>query len=197
MITERIKAEIIESSDVKRSLERNEFIVDQIRLASEMVINCIIKGGKTIFAGNGGSAADSQHLAAEFVSRYLFNRPALPSLALTTDTSIITAIGNDYGYELLFARQLEAMAKPDDVFIAISTSGSSKNIIEALKFCKKNRIASIGLTGAQESIMDEYCDLTIHVPSLITARIQESHILIGHIICGIVEGHFYANDLTK
>lgn len=148
-----------------------------------------------MIAGNGGSAADAQHLAGEFVSRFYFERPGLPSLALTTDTSILTAIGNDYGYERLFARQIEANGKEGDVFIGISTSGNSDNIIEALKTCREKDITTIGMTGEIGGRMTELCDYCIKVPSQETPRIQESHILIGHIICSIAEESLFGKGL--
>jgi D-sedoheptulose 7-phosphate isomerase len=144
-------------------------------------------GNKTLIAGNGGSAADAQHIAGEFVSRFYFDRPGIPSIALTTDTSILTAIGNDYGYEKLFSRQIEANGVKGDMFIGISTSGNSKNIIEALNACKEKGIITVGLTGETGGKMATLCDYCIKVPSNETPRIQESHILIGHIICAVVE----------
>jgi D-sedoheptulose 7-phosphate isomerase len=144
-------------------------------------------GNKTLIAGNGGSAADAQHIAGEFVSRFYFDRPGLASIALTTDTSIITAIGNDYGYEKLFSRQLQANGVKGDMFIGISTSGNSANVIEALKECKEKGIITVGLTGEKGGKMAEMCDYCIKIPSNETPRVQESHILIGHIICAVVE----------
>ena len=146
-----------------------------------------------MLAGNGGSAADSQHIAAEFVSRFMFNRPALPALALTTDTSALLAIGNDYGFEMVFERQIESLGNEGDVFIGISTSGYSKNIIRAIKCCKERNITSIGLTGEGITEMDNFCDNIIKIPSKVTARIQESHILVGHIICAIIESNLFEN----
>lgn len=190
---DRINREIKESAEVKMKIYHDAELTHKISVVCQTVIECYRCNGKTIFAGNGGSAADSQHIAAEFVSRYLFDRPGMASIALTTDTSILTAIGNDYGYELLFSRQLKAIGKKGDVFFAISTSGNSKNIIEALKACKELGIITVGLTGSKNSDMDHLCDHLIKVPSSFTPRIQESHILIGHIICGVVENYFYGD----
>lgn len=187
-----ISEEINESIEVKKLLLSDNKVLQNIEKACDLVLNAYRKGNKTLFAGNGGSAADSQHLAAEFVSRFYFDRPGLPSLALTTDTSILTAIGNDYGYDRLFARQLEANADKNDIFIAISTSGNSKNIVEALKAAKNLGVFTIGLTGKNHSKMNELCDLCISVPSTSTPRIQECHILIGHIICGYVENIIFS-----
>lgn len=143
-----------------------------------------------MWAGNGGSAADAQHLAGEMVSRFLFDRPGLPSIALTTDTSILTAIGNDYGYERLFARQVEAQGEAGDVFIGISTSGNSRNLVEALQSCREKGITTVALTGKKACKMDEW-DIVIKVPSEETPRIQECQTLIGHILCGIVEEELF------
>ena len=145
------------------------------------------RGNKTLIAGNGGSAADAQHIAGELVSKLYFDRPGLPSIALTTDSSIMTAIGNDYGYEKLFARQIKANGINGDIFIGISTSGNSSNIVEALTTCKNIGLTTVGLTGQNSCKMDDFCDYCIKVPSNDTPRIQESHILIAHIICSVVE----------
>ncbi|HEY2583187.1 MAG TPA: D-sedoheptulose 7-phosphate isomerase [Mucilaginibacter sp.] len=184
---------ITESIAVKTALLNNKFLIDEISHAAAVVTEAYKKGKKTMLAGNGGSAADAQHIAGEFVSRFYFDRPGIPSIALSTDTSIITAIGNDYGYEKLFARQLQAQGIEGDVFIGISTSGNSPNILEALKLCKERRIISIGFTGASGGKMDDLCDICIKVPSNETPRIQEAHILIGHIICCIVEEQLFSN----
>jgi len=188
-----IKDYLNESINVKTRLLNDEIIIGKINKAFNLILESLDKGGKIIFAGNGGSAADSQHLAAEFVSRFMFDRPGLPSIALTTDTSVITAIGNDYGYELLFKRQLQALANINDIFIGISTSGNSKNIINALEFCNEINIKSIGLTGSNKGIMNSLCSLTIEVPSNKTSFIQESHIAIGHILCMLVEEKLYGH----
>ncbi len=148
-------------------------------------------GHSALLAGNGGSAADAQHLAGELVNQFYFARPGIPAHSLSTDTSVMTAIGNDIGYDYLFSRQIEAQGSKGDVFIGISTSGNSKNIIEALKVCREKGITSIGLTGNKPCKMDDLADLCIKVPSDCTPRIQESHILIGHIICAIVEENLF------
>ncbi len=186
-----IKREIQSSIDVKESLLKCDSCINQIKLATKMVIDAYKSGKKTLLAGNGGSAADSQHIAGEFVSRFYFDRPGLASIALTTDTSILTAIGNDYGYSNLFARQIQALGNEGDVFIAISTSGNSNNIVEALSICKKHGIKTIGFSGERVGKMDKFCDINIKVPSAITPRIQEAHITIGHIICGLTESALF------
>jgi len=181
-----LKREIEDSIAVKQLLIEQNFI-ELVETIGERCIESIKAGGKIIFAGNGGSAADAQHLSAEFVSRYTFDRPALRSIALTTDTSILTAIGNDYGFENLFSRQLEALGDPRDVFIAISTSGNSPNILKGLKTARALGIFTVGFTGNKQGLMNEYCEICLEVPSSTTARIQESHIMLGHLLCGYIE----------
>lgn len=183
----KIKYIIEDSIKTKNQILKDESIIDQIQLSVSEIVKSFHHKGKLFLAGNGGSAADSQHIAAEFVVRLYENRQAFSAMALTTDTSILTAIGNDYGFDSLFTRQLQAHAAKGDVFIAISTSGNSKNIIQAIEHCQKNNIRTIGLSGKTGGEMDKLCDLCIKIPSLDTARIQESHILIGHIICLLVE----------
>ena len=149
-------------------------------------------GGKIIFCGNGGSFADAQHLSAEFTSRFLFDRPGLPSLALGTNSSAMTAIGNDYGYENVFAREIQAIATPADVLIAITTSGNSGNILKALEAAKEANVPAVVLTGAGRGMLDDATE-TLNIPSTDTARIQECHILLGHIICGLVEESIFGS----
>lgn len=182
-----------QSIQVKQLLLSNKELLSQIEQASNVVTESYRNGFKTLLAGNGGSAADAQHIAGEFVSRFYFDRPGIPSIALSTDTSILTAIGNDYGYERLFSRQLEAHGVLGDIFIGISTSGNSENIVNALSVCKLKGIFSIGLTGAGGGKMDELCDICLKVPSTETPRIQECHILIGHIICCLVEENLFSH----
>jgi D-sedoheptulose 7-phosphate isomerase len=156
-----------------------------VNLADEM-IECFNRGNRVIFAGNGGSAADAQHLAAEFVSRFEFDRPGLPSLSLATDTSMLTAISNDYGYERLFRRQLEAQARPGDIFVGITTSGRSPNILAAFEACRDLGVTSVALCGLGGDL-DGKVDHLLRVPSRHTPRIQECHIMIGHALCEFVE----------
>ncbi|MCR6594983.1 D-sedoheptulose 7-phosphate isomerase [Campylobacter insulaenigrae] len=186
-----IKSHFADSIKVKNEILNDENLLNLIKQTSLKILDAYKKGNKTLLAGNGGSAADAQHIAGEFVSRFYFDRPGLASIALSTDTSIMTAIGNDYGYENLFSRQVQAQGVSGDVFIGISTSGNSKNIIKALELCKEKNIISVGLTGASGSAMNELCDYCIKVPSSCTPRIQEAHILIGHIICAIVEEELF------
>ncbi|HDZ5243468.1 TPA: D-sedoheptulose 7-phosphate isomerase [Campylobacter jejuni] len=191
VINSYIKEHFQESILIKEQILKDENLITLIKNASLEVIKAYKNGNKTLLAGNGGSAADAQHIAGEFVSRFYFDRPGIASIALTTDTSILTAIGNDYGYENLFARQVQAQGVKGDVFIGISTSGNSKNILKALELCKQKEIISIGLSGVSGGAMNELCDYCIKVPSTCTPRIQEAHILIGHIICAIVEEELF------
>ncbi len=150
-------------------------------------LRCLRGGGKILFAGNGGSAADSQHLAGEMVSRFNYDRPGLSAFALSTDTSVLTAIGNDYGYDLLFARQIEAVGKASDVFIGISTSGRSPNILKALTTARSMGLITVGLTGRLGGDLPQLCDYCLRAPADETPRIQECHIAIGHTVCAMIE----------
>jgi D-sedoheptulose 7-phosphate isomerase len=198
-IREVIINQIQKSVDTQKAILADVELIDKIEKAADIVTSAYRAGNKMLLAGNGGSAADAQHIAGEFVSRFYFDRPGVASIALTTDTSILTAIGNDYGFDKLFARQLQALGVESDVFIGISTSGNSENIVNALTVCKEKGIVSIGLTGGKQGKMDGFCDICIKIPSFETPRIQESHILIGHIICGIVEENLfgYMNPKNK
>jgi len=187
MINEYISNQVAKSIDVKQKLLDSQELMDLIQEVALKCVEVYRNGNKTLIAGNGGSAADAQHIAGEFVSRFYFDRPGLASVALTTDTSIMTAIGNDYGYEKLFSRQVQANGIEGDMFIGISTSGNSANVVEALKECKEKGIITVGLTGEKGGLMAEMCDFCIKVPSNETPRVQEAHILIGHIICAVVE----------
>lgn len=189
-----IDKEIRDSLEVKKKLLESTEIMAQLHLACEKAIDVYKKGRKILVAGNGGSAADAQHIVAEFVSRFYFDRPGLPAIALTTDTSIITAIGNDYGYEKLFSRQIEANGAKGDIFMGISTSGNSANVIAGLKQAKKQGIFCLSFSGESGGKMKELSDLCICVPSSNTPRVQESHILMGHIICAAVEEALFAKD---
>ena len=191
IINQYVKNHFEDSIQVKNQILQDKALIELIQKVALITTNAYKNGVKTILAGNGGSAADAQHIAGEFVSRFYFDRPGIPSIALTTDTSILTAIGNDYGYDRLFARQVQAQGVKGDIFIGISTSGNSTNIIEALKVCKEKEIISIGLTGQSGGKMADLCDYCIKVPSNCTPRIQESHIVIGHIICAIVEEEIF------
>ena len=161
-----------------------------IKKACETAVATLKAGGKILLCGNGGSAADAQHIAAELTGRYKTERSALAGIALTTDTSALTAIGNDYGYEFVFSRQLEALGREGDLLIAISTSGNSGNVVKALELAQKIGIKTIGLSGRTGGAMNELCELNLVVPSNDTPRIQEMHIMIGHIICQAIDDAF-------
>ena len=181
-----VEAMIVDSLATKRQVLEDKVLLDSIVQVALVVEQALRAGNKLMLAGNGGSAADSQHIAAEFVSRFEFDRPGLPSIALTTDTSMLTAIGNDYGYEHVFSRQVQANGRKGDVFIGISTSGNSRNVIKAVEACKAMGIVTVALCGAGGKLR-EICDYALPVPSTHTPRIQENHILIGHAICALVE----------
>mgnify|MGYP000395851233 FL=1 len=163
-------------------------ILAQIEVIAAEIKKALAAGNKVLFCGTGGSAADSQHLAAEFVGRFQKERRGLPAIALTVDTSILTAVGNDYGYDKVFVRQVEALAKPGDVLVGISTSGNSANVVQAVELAKARGVYCVGMTAAGGGKMAELCDQCIAVPAKVTARAQEMHILIGHILCELVDG---------
>ncbi|MEM3846475.1 MAG: D-sedoheptulose 7-phosphate isomerase [Candidatus Parvarchaeota archaeon] len=182
-----IRSRLLESANVKIKISQDEVLISKIEKTSNEIIGSLKKGGKVLICGNGGSAADAQHIAAELVGKFLKERKALPAIALTTNTSVITAIGNDYSYEDIFARQVEAFGKIGDILIGISTSGNSKNVLKAFEVAKNLSMMTIALTGQGGGKMKELADICINVPSDLTPRIQEAHITIGHIICEIVE----------
>jgi len=190
-----IKQQIKKSYETKQEIYKNENLLDSIENVAKECIKLYNNGKKTILAGNGGSAADAQHIAAELVGRYGFDRPSIPSLALTTDTSNLTAIGNDYGYDKVFSRQLEGMGQAGDLFIGISTSGNSVNIINAFKSAKDKNITTVALVGKDGGDMAKLADIVLLVPSNSTPRIQESHILIGHILCDIIEKELFSDGI--
>jgi len=191
-----IKDQIKKSYETKQAIYENEDLLNKIEEVSKLCVELYKGTNKTILAGNGGSAADAQHIAAELVGRYGFDRPSIPSLALTTDTSNLTAIGNDYGYDKVFSRQLEGMGQSGDIFIGISTSGNSQNIINAFNSAKEKRITTIALVGKDGGEMARLADYSLIVPSDSTPRIQESHILIGHILCDIIEKEIFGNGVS-
>jgi D-sedoheptulose 7-phosphate isomerase len=186
-----IRAEVAASIAVKQALLQDEALLTQVEALARQCVAVLRAGGKIIFAGNGGSFADAQHLSAEFVSRFKFDRAPLASLALGTNNSAISAIGNDYGYDQVFSRELEAVAKAGDVFIGISTSGNSANIIAAVKKAAALGVVTTCLTGRSGGTLTALCNC-LRMPSDETARIQEAHITVGHIICGIVEQTYFS-----
>ena len=193
MNREKALQEILKSfqtgTDLRNQVAQDcsENIVD----AAVLITQCLRSGGKVLFFGNGGSAADAQHLAAEFVGRFQIERRPLPAIALTTDASILTAVGNDYGFEQIFTRQVQALGRPGDVAIGISTSGNSANVISAIKQAAQQDLKTIGLTGKDGGFLAKTVDVSIIIASTNVARVQECHITIGHILCALVE-----NDLS-
>lgn len=189
---EQFKQDIALSIEVKQKLLADDKLIAAVAAASDTIVEASRRGNRIIFAGNGGSAADAQHLAAEFVSRFEFDRPGLPALSLSTDTSMITAIGNDYGYERLFLRQLQAQARPGDVFVGLTTSGRSPNVLAAFEACAALQVTSVALCGLGGELEGKV-DHLLRVPSRHTPRIQECHILIGHMICAEVERRIFGH----
>jgi D-sedoheptulose 7-phosphate isomerase len=182
-----VRAEIDKSVAMLNALRADPTLLAAVERAARLCADALGRGNKVMFAGNGGSAADAQHLAAELVGKLNYERPGLPALALTTDSSILTAVSNDYGYDELFRRQIEALGAPGDVLVAISTSGRSKNILRALTAARDKGITTLGMTGAGGGEMPELCDLCLRAPSRETQKIQEAHIVLGHILCGLAE----------
>jgi len=192
MLTE-IRKQVQESISVKQALALDSRVFQQIEQLARTCLDALRTGGKLIFAGNGGSFADAQHLSAEFTSRFLFDRAPLASLALGTNNSAISAISNDYGYEQVFVRELQAVGKRGDVFIPISTSGNSPNILAAAVAANEIGIQTVGWTGAGGGRLSQLCEC-ICMPSKQTARIQECHILVGHILCGLVDTAYFRKE---
>jgi D-sedoheptulose 7-phosphate isomerase len=193
-LREYISAQINDTQQIMSAMLTNENILSSIEKVVNACINSLQTGGKILFAGNGGSAADAQHMAGEFVSRFAFDRPGLAAIALTTDTSILTAISNDYGYECLFARQIQALGNKGDIFIGYSTSGKSPNILLAFEEARVKGLICVGLTGNHGGYMNDLCDHLLEVPSGDTPKIQEGHLVLGHIICGLVEKAIFKGD---
>jgi len=182
---DRIKEILLESIQVKEELLHTK--VGEILGIAEVIIDSLKKNGKVILFGNGGSASDSQHIAAELIGRFKKDRNPLPAIALTTNTSVLTSLANDYGYEVVFAKQIEALGQKNDIAIGISTSGKAKNVACAIRQAKKMGIKTIALTGGEGGELAKLADISLLVPSSVTARIQEAHITIGHIICELIE----------
>ena len=189
-----VKRQAEESARVKEAFLQDGKAMESLARIGDLLLRTYRNGGKTLWAGNGGSAADAQHMAAELVNKFRLNRDGIPAMALTVDTSIITAVGNDYGYEQVFARQLIACGCKGDVFLAISTSGNSANLVEALKVCRRKGIVSVALVGASPCELDA-ADYVVHIPSTDTPRIQECQTLAGHILCDWVERNLFGEAL--
>ena len=191
-MADEIREQIADSISVKEAVLANPQIILQLESLIELCLQSLKAGGKIIFAGNGGSFADAQHLSAEFTSRFLLDRAPLPSLALGTNNSAISAIGNDYGFDQVFSRELESIANSGDVFIPISTSGNSTNILLATEVANRQGISTYGLSGNSGGKLQTLCQC-ICIPSANTARIQECHIMLGHILCKFVEAAYFRN----
>ncbi|MFN0163540.1 MAG: D-sedoheptulose 7-phosphate isomerase [Burkholderiales bacterium] len=187
-----IERELDSSSRVLAEMRADGRIAKVLEAVARACLHALGDGKKLLFAGNGGSAADCQHLAGEFVSRFAYDRPGLPAFALTTDTSVLTAIGNDYGYEHLFSRQVGAVGCAGDVLFAISTSGKSPNILAALRVARERGLVTVGMTGNRRADIVGMVDHCIEIPSAATPKIQEGHIVCGHIICGLVEDGMFS-----
>ena len=192
-----IRRQLAQSVATMTAVLADETIHDAVIKAGEMTVAAMKAGRKLMICGNGGSAADAQHLAAEFVSRLTVDRPALRAIALTTDTSILTAIGNDHSYDNVFERQVEALGIEGDVLLAISTSGNSKNCVKALKLAKKMGIHTVAYTGNKGGVMAELADINVIVPSDTTMNIQESHLALEHIFCMVVERFYFGHDFDN
>lgn len=190
-MSEQIKNIIQSSIDTKKQIVENQTLINILSACSDVVTNAFKNGNKVLFCGNGGSAADAQHLAAEFSGRFYIDREALPAEALHCNTSYITAVGNDYSYDVIYSRMIQGIGKPGDILIGLSTSGNSKNIVEAFKTAKLKNMITIGLTGESGGAMKNLSDYLLNVPSTDTPRIQESHIMLGHIICQLVEEKYF------
>ncbi|WP_442793450.1 D-sedoheptulose 7-phosphate isomerase [Paraburkholderia sp. HP33-1] len=188
-----VREEIAKTAKVMQAIGADEGLIERIQRVAARITQAFRDGNKVLLAGNGGSAADAQHIAGEFVSRFMFDRPGLPAFALTVDTSVMTAIGNDYGYERLFERQIQATGRAGDVFWAYSTSGRSPNILRALEAARAAGLYTVGFTGngPGAAMMRERCDVLLDMPSAETPKIQEGHLVCGHIICGLVEEEIF------
>jgi len=187
----RIRRDLEAARDLYEALLNNETLIHELAVVTEVVIQTLVSGGKILLAGNGGSAADAQHMAAEYVGRFAYDRKALPAIALTTDSSILTAVSNDYGYDQVFARQVAALGNRGDLLMVYSTSGSSPNILRALEAAGSAGLTRVGFGGQPGGAMAPLCEYLLKVPSTETPRIQEGHLLFGHIICGAAEAALF------
>lgn len=186
-----IVSEFTKTRDLFERILTDEALQKNMEIVSGVCVQALKRGNKIMFCGNGGSAADSQHLAAELVSKLSYDRPALNAISLTVDTSALTAIGNDYGYVYSFSRQVQAIGIEGDVLIGISTSGRSKNVVEAIKSAKAKKIITVGFLGREGRDIGEICDYQINIPSDETPKVQEGHIAAGHIVCALIEDAFF------
>ena len=194
---EFLKDYLDESSQFVLNMVSDPTLLSLLFEIANECLNRLQTGNKLLFVGNGGSAADCQHMAGEYVSRFLIDRNGLPAIALTTDTSILTAIGNDYGYEMVFSRQIEALGRKGDLLFVYSTSGNSQNILKAVEIAKKMGISVVGMTGLNKGKLDTMCDFIFKTPSKRTPQIQEGHLIAGHAICALVEKQFFQPTRNK
>lgn len=188
-----IESEFDKSINLLNAMSKDAGLRELLTRTVALSVEALKRGNKLLFAGNGGSAADAQHWAGELVSRFNFDRPGLAAIALTTDTSILTAIGNDYGYDYVFARQVEALGRSGDLLFAISTSGNSKNIVRAIEASRERGVGVIGFTGQNGGAMAGLCDVCFRMPSPETPKVQEGHEFLGHLICGLIEHEMFAD----
>ena len=191
MTKSTILGQMADTQAVMAAMAADAKLVQTLETVAEVCVKSLGQRGKLLFMGNGGSAADSQHLAGEMVSRFAYDRPGLAAIALTVDTSVLTAIGNDYGYELLFSRQVEALGQPGDVLFGFSTSGKSPNILKALRTARAMGLVTVGMTGNRGEAITQLVDHCLEIPSACTPNIQEGHIVVGHIICGLIEAAMF------
>lgn len=189
-----IEAEFAKSVANMQAMQADAVLHEQLHDAVRLSVDALRAGGKLLFAGNGGSAADAQHWAGELVSRFYYDRPGLPAIALTTDSSILTAIGNDYGYERTFSRQVEALGRAGDVLVLISTSGNSPNVVRAAEAGRALGLRIVGFTGQGGGKLASMCDMCLQVPSTDTPRIQEGHEFLGHMLCALIEAEMFPRD---
>ena len=189
-----ITSRLVEAQRLFGLMASDDALQEAAAAAASACVASLRSGGKILLAGNGGSAADAQHMAGEYVSRFMYDRPGLAAIALTTDSSILTAIGNDYGYEKLFARQIQALGQAGDVFIGYSTSGTSRNVLLGFETARAAGLTCVGFTGNRGGPMHELCDIVLAVPSEETPKIQEGHLVLGHIVCAIVEKSLFPRD---
>lgn len=191
MMKSTILGQMADTQAVMAAMAADAKLVQTLETVAQVCVKSLGQRGKLLFMGNGGSAADSQHLAGEMVSRFAYDRPGLAAVALTVDTSVLTAIGNDYGYELLFSRQVEALGQPGDVLFGFSTSGKSPNILKALRTARAMGLVTVGMTGNRGEAITQLVDHCVEIPSACTPNIQEGHIVVGHIICGLIEASIF------
>ena len=190
---DRMRGEFTKAIELLQAMRDDEDLLERLDDAVTLAVRALRNGRKILFCGNGGSAADAQHWAGELVSRFNFDRPGLPAVALTTDSSILTAIGNDYGYKCVFSRQVEALGCEGDLLVAISTSGNSSNVLHAIEAAHRRGLHTIGFTGREGGKMASQCDLCFCVPSSETPKIQEGHEVLGHLWCGLIEHEMFSD----